>query len=123
LPSQRASQTADSITALASSTNTRIHSLSDSLICELQRLQASLANTATATTHELGDTISALRDIVNTSNLSINEKCVRMSDEIQFRARPALSRIGEEIQSRVRRMSGSRTPPATANGNGNGHVE
>ncbi|KAJ6581818.1 hypothetical protein B0H19DRAFT_929217 [Mycena capillaripes] len=127
---QRASQTADSINALASSANTRIHSLSDSLICELQRVQASLADHTTAASRELNDTISALRDIVGTRNLTLNEKVVRISDECQFRARPVLTRIQGEIQSRARPllnlMHGAQTPPAetaTGNGHANGHAK
>ncbi|KAJ6565982.1 hypothetical protein B0H10DRAFT_2238742 [Mycena sp. CBHHK59/15] len=91
---QRASQTADSITALASSANSRIHALSDSLLAELQRLQNSL----------LADTITALRGIVATPNLPLNEKVARVGAEVQDRVRPMLNRM---------LSSGSRMPIVT----------
>ncbi|KAJ7491912.1 hypothetical protein FB451DRAFT_1021124 [Mycena latifolia] len=115
---QRASQTADSITALASSANSRIHALSDSLLAELQRLQASLAATGasvhhstTAAGHELGETITALRTIATTPDMPINEKVARVGAEVQGRVRPLLDG-----------MLGARTPPPAAESKGNGHA-
>ncbi|KAJ7696442.1 hypothetical protein B0H17DRAFT_929303 [Mycena rosella] len=115
---QRASQTADSITALASSANSRIHALSDSLLAELQRLQSSLVATGasvhhstTAASHELGDTITALRTIVLTRDLPLNEKVARVGAEVQGRVRPLLDVLG------------ARTPPvAETQSKGNGHT-
>ncbi|KAJ7656282.1 hypothetical protein DFH06DRAFT_991909 [Mycena polygramma] len=129
---QRASQSVDTITAMTSSANARIHALSDALICELQHLRTSLGEGAGAASHELGDTISALRDIVKTPNLSVNDKVVRISDECQFRARPVLARIQSEVETRARPIldrfpgatrSAPTTPTTNGNANGNGHVE
>ncbi|KAJ7117692.1 hypothetical protein C8R44DRAFT_626767 [Mycena epipterygia] len=109
---QRASQTADSITALASTANSRIHALSDSLLAELQRLQSSLVSTGasvhhstTAASHELTATITALRSIVTTPDMPINEKVARVGAEVQGRVRPLLDT-----------MLGARTPPSDCNG-------
>ncbi|KAJ6527261.1 hypothetical protein DFH09DRAFT_1045788 [Mycena vulgaris] len=113
---QRASQTADSITALASSANSRIHALSDSLLAELQRLQTSLVATSAsvqhstaAASHELGDTINALRAIATTPDMPINEKVVRVGAEVHGRVRPLLDG-----------MLSAWTPPASSE---NGHAQ
>jgi hypothetical protein len=117
--SQRASQTADSITALASSANSRIHALSDSLLAELQRLQASLVATSasvhhstTAASHELSDTIGALRAIATAPDMPVNEKVVRVGAEIHGRVRPLLDG-----------MLSAWAPPSESNSNGNGHAQ
>ncbi|KAJ7091529.1 hypothetical protein B0H15DRAFT_778532 [Mycena belliarum] len=126
---QRASQTADSITALASTANGRIHALSDSLLSELQRLQQSLAATGasvqhqtTAASHELGETIASLRTIVTTPDLPLNEKVVRVGAEVQGRVRPILDGLlgarapaQKQTQKQTQRSAGGRK--------GNGHVQ
>ncbi|KAF7356406.1 hypothetical protein MVEN_00973200 [Mycena venus] len=109
---QRASQTADSITALASSANSRIHTLSNNLITDLKHLRASFTDTTTAAYHELNDCIGSMHNIVSTPNLTVNEKISRMVDEINFHMRPLLNRL-----------PGARTPPTTSNPNGNGHAQ
>ncbi|KAJ7231875.1 hypothetical protein B0H12DRAFT_1059175 [Mycena haematopus] len=118
---QRAIQTGDSITTLASSANSHITALASSansqihtLISQLQQVQTSVTDTTATAYHELGECIGAMRDIVNTPNstLTLNEKVLRMADEINFRMRPLLNR-----------MPGARTStPATSNGNANGNV-
>ncbi|KAJ7019814.1 hypothetical protein C8F04DRAFT_975207 [Mycena alexandri] len=110
---QRASQTADSITALASTANTRIHALSDSLLAELQRLQSSLAATGVQASHELNDTITSLHHIITTPNLAVKDKVMRVGAEVDYRVRPVLSRLLGNAQ---------RAAPTTVNDNANGHA-
>ncbi|KAJ7504176.1 hypothetical protein B0H11DRAFT_1709704 [Mycena galericulata] len=119
---QRASQTADSITALASSANSRVHALSDSLLAELQRLQASLAATGasvqhstTAAGHELADAIVALSGILTARDLPINDKVVRARAEVENRVRPMLDRMLQ--------LGARQTGSARNTSNGNGHVQ
>ncbi|KAJ7140263.1 hypothetical protein C8R43DRAFT_892905 [Mycena crocata] len=97
---QRASQTADTITALASSANSRIHALSDSLLVELQRVQdsvvatgASVQHSTTVASRELADTIAALREIVTKADMPINEKVACVGAEVHGRVRPLLDNM------------------------------
>ncbi|KAF7370391.1 hypothetical protein MSAN_00670600 [Mycena sanguinolenta] len=119
---QRAIQTGDSITTLASSANSHITALASSansqihtLIAQLQQVQTSVQVSVTDTTttayNELGECIGSMRDIVNTPTLTLNEKVVRMADEINFRTRPLLNRL-----------LGTRAS-STSNANGNGHAQ
>ncbi|KAJ7307098.1 hypothetical protein DFH08DRAFT_720331 [Mycena albidolilacea] len=119
---QRASRTADSITALASSANSQINTLTSSahshvstFASQLQQVQTSITDKTTAAYHELGDCIGSVRDIVGTSNLTLNDKVARIAHEIEFRIRPVLSHFS----------GGARTAPAAtnANPNGNGHAQ
>ncbi|KAJ7625507.1 hypothetical protein FB45DRAFT_750967 [Roridomyces roridus] len=113
---QRASGLADSIVAIATSANKSIHSLSDSLIAELGRLQTSLANTGASVQHsttvagrQLADTITTLHAISVQRDLPLNEKGARIRAEIEDRVRPLLNHM--------------RTAPPPPTANGNGHVE
>jgi hypothetical protein len=96
-PSQRASQTADSITALATQVatqaNSRIHTLSDTLLVQLQNIQQATVSMQHATVAELNATISALRDIASTPDISLNERATRVGAVVQSRARPLLDRL------------------------------
>ncbi|KAJ7180874.1 hypothetical protein C8R46DRAFT_886129 [Mycena filopes] len=114
---QRASQTADSITALASTANSRIHTLSDSLLCELKRLQQSLASAGMAASHELNDTITSLQQIVVTRDLPVKDKVMRVAGEVDFRVRPVL----KSIMGRAQRAAPEGAP--MVNGNGNGQAQ
>ncbi|KAJ7712732.1 hypothetical protein B0H16DRAFT_1342053 [Mycena metata] len=110
---QRASQTADSITALASTANTRIHALSDSLLAELQRLQSSLAATGAQASHDLNDTITSLHHIITTPDLPVKDKVMRVGAEVDYRVRPVLNRLLGNAQ---------RAAPTTVNGDANGQA-
>ncbi|KAJ7252486.1 hypothetical protein C8J57DRAFT_1722741 [Mycena rebaudengoi] len=94
---QRASQTADSITALATQVatqaNSRIHTLSDTLLVQLQNIQQATVSMQHATVTELNATISALRDIASTPDISLNERATRVGAVVQSRARPLLDRL------------------------------
>nr|GAT60010.1 predicted protein [Mycena chlorophos] len=97
---QRASQTATSITELAQSAGARVDSLSNRLIGELDSIRTSLVATgATVQSHtaaasqELNSTITVLRDILSTPNISVSEKVNRVAQEVQWRVQPLLSRM------------------------------
>jgi hypothetical protein len=112
---QRAIQTGDTITALASSANCRIQDLTHTLIGQLQQVQTSVAGGTTTVYNELGECIGSMGDIVKSPTLTVNEKVLRMTDEITFRMRPLLNRM---------RGAAARTPPAASdNANGNGHAQ
>ncbi|KAJ7781873.1 hypothetical protein DFH07DRAFT_1055431 [Mycena maculata] len=117
---QRASQTADSISALASSAQSRILALSESLRTELQRVQASLAATGASAQHstteagrQLAATIRELGTLATAQDLTVNEKVARARAEVEDRIRPLLAMMQRNV----------RAQPAPSTSSGNGHVE
>ncbi|KAK7025076.1 hypothetical protein R3P38DRAFT_2952697 [Favolaschia claudopus] len=115
---QRASQTADSIVALASSANSHVNSMSNTLITQVQQLQTSLSDTTTAAYRELGDSVSSMRDIINQPNRTLNEKLNRMVEEIDHRLRPLLNRLPGGAGT-----TAEGKPNGNANANGNGRAQ
>jgi hypothetical protein len=124
---QRATQTAHSITELASSSLTsaqaRIHSLSDTMLQELQKLQsstASLPQSLQSTFPDLRATISEFRNIATSKDIPLNEKATRIGLEVRDRVNPLL----EEAKQRVRELIGiaankkDKTAEQYVNGNG-----
>ncbi|KAJ7224089.1 hypothetical protein GGX14DRAFT_424170 [Mycena pura] len=110
---QRASQTAGSIAEFMHTAHNRVDAISNSLICELQNLQASLTATGAAASNEVGETISTLRSIVATPNLPVSEKVTKFSAEVQWRLTPLLERL----------LGGSARRSAPEGGTANGHAQ
>ncbi|KAG5650929.1 hypothetical protein H0H81_010504 [Sphagnurus paluster] len=120
---QRATETAQSITNVASSSITsaqsRIHNLSDTMLVELQKLQASTASfstsiqssvqnsttqiqyqipphiqeTYTELTSNLSAAVTELRTIISTKDIPLQEKVSRVGHEVHGRVSPLLDAI------------------------------
>lgn len=105
-------QTAHSITDLASSSLTNaqasIHALSDTMLQELQKLQASTASlpqSLQSSFPDLSATISEFRSIVTSKDITLNEKATKVGLEVRDRVHPLL----EEAKKRVRELVGIAT--------------
>ncbi|KAF4618483.1 hypothetical protein D9613_009746 [Agrocybe pediades] len=123
---QKASETASSISGIASSSlataRTRIHSLSDNMLAELQKLQASTSSlTASLQTsfhsstsqmqsqipqiHQsyadlsaaLTSTVNDLAAILTTKDLPLQEKVAKVSKEVQERVHPLLETVKKGV--------------------------
>ncbi|KIM45516.1 hypothetical protein M413DRAFT_8690 [Hebeloma cylindrosporum] len=123
---QKASETASSISAVAtssvSSAQSRIHALSDNLLAELQKLhnssislsaslQSSLHDSAAQIqsqipqiqqsyadlTGALSSTVNELTTIVTTKNMSLQDKVTRVSKEVQHRVTPLLEAVQRAV--------------------------
>ncbi|KAF7986386.1 hypothetical protein HWV62_35422 [Athelia sp. TMB] len=110
---QRATATAHTITDLATSSlanaQTRIHTLSDSMLAELQRVQANTAALPAAlqsalqsSTAELSAAIAEFRETVSAKDVALNEKAARVGAQVRERVNPIL----EGVQLRVRELVG-----------------
>ncbi|KAF9477880.1 lipid droplet-associated perilipin protein [Pholiota conissans] len=153
---QKASETAHSISAVASSSlanaQTRIHTLSDTMLAELQKLQTSttelsaslqntLSNSATQfqsqvpqiqqsyadLTAAISATVNELSTIITTKDLPVQEKVTRVSKEVQDRVHPLLEAVKKgvsEVLSRVKPTEETKeSDKPMVNGNGtNGHA-
>ncbi|KAH7909621.1 hypothetical protein BJ138DRAFT_1180918 [Hygrophoropsis aurantiaca] len=102
--SQRASETANAITNLASASltnaQTRIHALSDSMVLELQKLQhstAQLPQTLQSTYPDISKTVADLRDIITKQDMPLNEKVNRVGQEVKERVNPMLEKVAQRI--------------------------
>jgi len=129
---QKASETAHSITTVAASSitsaQTRIHSLSDTMLAELQKLQASTAQlTASLQSsvqgsashiqsqipqiqHAYADlaaalscTVHELTGIVTQKDLPLNEKVSRVSKEVGDRVTPLLETVKKTVSETLAR--------------------
>uniref|UniRef100_A0AAD7TYP4 Lipid droplet-associated perilipin protein n=1 Tax=Trametes cubensis TaxID=1111947 RepID=A0AAD7TYP4_9APHY len=144
---QRASATAQSLSELASSSygaaQSRVHALSDTMLAELQKVQASTAalpGTLQASFHDISanltSTINELSTIL-TSPEPLPEKVNKVRDTVQERVQPILdtatTRVQEILGALKARVSEDRPEPqsatttngeTTVNGvsNGNGHA-
>ncbi|KAF9528398.1 lipid droplet-associated perilipin protein [Crepidotus variabilis] len=147
---QKAQETAGSITAVASSSlasaQAHIHGLSDNMIAELQKIQAStsqLAASFQANVHDsaaqiqsslpqiqqsfaelaqaVGETTHHLKDIVVQKDLPIQEKVSRVSKEVQDRIAPLLDTIKNGLSEALAKSK--ETKDSATNGNSNGHAE
>jgi hypothetical protein len=122
---QRATQTAHTITDLASSSlanaQTRIHSLSDTMLQELQKLQtstASLPKSLQSSFPDLGATISEFHNIVTSKDITLNEKATKVGSEVRDRVNPLL----EDAMKRVKELVGIATTKKNETvGQVNGH--
>jgi hypothetical protein len=144
---QRAMDTAQAITQLASSSissaQKRVHELSDTMLQELQKLQsstaslsASLQSTASSTLHEstshiqhayhdvsshLSSTVSELSSIVTDKNLPLPEKVSRVGREVQEKISPLLEAFRKsltEVLARGKEEAHSATNGAEPRSNG-----
>lgn len=152
--SQRASETAHSISTVAASSlanaQTRIHTLSDNMLVELQKLQtsstefsASLQNTLhssaahiqsqipqiqqsyTDLTAAISATVSELSAIITTKDLPVQDKVTRVSKEVQDRVQPLLESVKKgvsEVLARSRAAEAKVVETVNGAANGNGHA-
>ncbi|KAF5379015.1 hypothetical protein D9615_006050 [Tricholomella constricta] len=130
---QRATETAQSITTLASSSitsaQTRIHNLSDNMLVELQKLQTSTASfsasiqssvhnsttqiqnqippqiqqTYTEVTNNLSAAVTELRNIITTKDIALQEKVSRVGHEVHDRVSPLLETIRKGVSELLAR--------------------
>lgn len=117
--SQRATDTAHSISSLASSSlvaaQTRAHALSDTMISELQSLQSS---TSALPAHlqasfkpiqdGISSTITDLRAVV-TSDLPLNEKVGKLGETVQEKVKPVLESAKIRVQEAVGKVLEKKT--------------
>ncbi|KIL63409.1 hypothetical protein M378DRAFT_127665 [Amanita muscaria Koide BX008] len=150
---QRAMETAQAITQLASSSinsaQKRVHELSDTMLQELHKLQSSTASLSaslqsTATTlndsashiqhayHDissrLSSTASEFSTIIIDKNLPLPEKASRLGKEVQEQISPLLETIRKSLNEVLPRgkEQAPNVPQSVANGSGsssNGHLE
>lgn len=152
--SQRASETAHSISTVAASSlvnaQTRIHTLSDNMLVELQKLHtsstefsASLQNTLhssaahiqsqipqiqqsyTDLTAAISATVSELSAIITTKDLPVQDKVTRVSKEVQDRVQPLLESVKKgvsEVLARSRAAEAKVVETVNGAANGNGHA-
>lgn len=140
---QRATETAHNLSAAASNgigaAQTRVHTLSDTMLSELQKIQAQTAQLPTtiqASFHDisahLATTIHDLSTIL-TSPDPLQEKVVKVKDTVQERVQPILEvatvRVQEILGLAKQRVAekGQELDHAVTNGaatisNGNGHA-
>ncbi|KAG5652376.1 hypothetical protein H0H81_005238 [Sphagnurus paluster] len=146
---QRATETAQSITNVASSSitsaQTRIHNLSDTMLVELQKLQASTASfsasiqssvqnsttqiqnqipphiqqTYTELTSNLSAAVTELRTIISTKDIPLQEKVSRVGHEVHDRVSPLLDAVRKGVSELLARGKGeSEVPEGEAQTNG-----
>lgn len=128
--SQKAIDTANSIQGLASASitgaQTRIHSLSDSMIQELQKLQqstAALPHTLQSTYPDISKTITDLRDIVTTPDMSVGDKVHRVTEEVREGVRPMLEKLSQRIGDLAKAIGAKKDEVRAAAQNDNGHAK
>ncbi|KAF8549439.1 hypothetical protein OG21DRAFT_1469968 [Imleria badia] len=127
---QKAIETANSIQGLASASitgaQTRIHSLSDSMLAELQKLQqstAALPQTIQSTYPDISKTITDLRDIVTTPDLSVGDKVHRVTEEVRQGVQPMLEKLSQRISDLAKVIGTKKEEVRAAAQNDNGHAQ
>jgi len=127
--SQKAIDTANSIQGLASASftgaQTRIHALSDSMLSELQKLQqstAALPHTLQSTYPDISKTITDLRGIVTTPDMSVGDKVHRVAEEVRDGVRPMLEKLSQRISELARAIGTKKDEVTIAAQNDNGHA-
>ncbi|KAH0835952.1 hypothetical protein J3R83DRAFT_9878 [Lanmaoa asiatica] len=126
---QKAIDTANSIQGLASASitgaQTRIHALSDSMLQELQKLQQSttaLPQTLQSTYPDISKTITDLRDIVTTPDMSVGDKVHRVAEEVREGVRPMLEKLSQRIGDVVKAIGTKREEGRATVQNNDGHA-
>ncbi|KAI0070836.1 hypothetical protein K474DRAFT_1669662 [Panus rudis PR-1116 ss-1] len=146
---QRASETAQKVSALASTSygvaQDKVHALSDVMVQELQRVQASTATLPAAVQASFHDISAALHktitDLTNilTSSEPIPDKVHKVRDTVQERVEPLLEASAVQVHAilqSLRRRTGEKAEEsqeaaaqvtvtvsdATTNGDANGHA-
>jgi gas vesicle protein len=102
--SQRATDTANSISALASNkinnAQTAFHSVAENLLSEMQKIQhstAQLPQTLQATYPDISKTIADLRNTITNPSLPVPEKINRVGREVKERVSPLLEKLTQRI--------------------------
>ncbi|KAH7886862.1 hypothetical protein F5I97DRAFT_1065013 [Phlebopus sp. FC_14] len=123
---QKATETANSIQSLASasitSAQTRIHTLSESMLQELQKLQqsaAALPRTLQSTYPDISNCVTDLRDIITTPDMPVGDKVNRVGQEVKERVSPMLEKLSQRIGELVSVLGAKEGPNGP---DGNGHV-
>lgn len=105
---QKATETANAIQDLASTSLTqaqvRIHTLSDSMLQELQKLQqttTALPQTLQSMYPDISKSVKGLRDIITTPDMPVSEKVNRMGKEVKERVSPLLEKFSQRITELV----------------------
>jgi len=129
----RASVTAQTIIESASSSyvlaQSKVHDLSDTMLAELKKIQAStyqlpsqvqsslkdVSDGLTASIHELGGIIS--------SDVPLNEKASKVKDTVQQKVQPLLDAATSRVQEILKAISsrGQEVKENVQNGSANGH--
>ena len=127
--SQKAIETANSIQGLAtasiSGAQTRIHALSDSMLLELQKLQQSttaLPHTLQSTYPDISKTITDLRGIVTTPDMTVGDKVHRVTEEVRERVRPMLEKLSQRIGDLAKAIGAKKEEVRATAQNDNGHA-
>ncbi|KAI6116343.1 hypothetical protein F5141DRAFT_660855 [Pisolithus sp. B1] len=122
---QKAMVTANSIQDLASTSlsqaQAHIHTLSDSMLQELQRLQqttATLPQTIQSTYPDISKSVKELRDIVTTPDLPVSEKINRVGHEVKERVSPLLDKLSQRISELVNVLSTKKDEAKEVDGDG-----
>jgi DNA anti-recombination protein RmuC len=137
--SQKATDIANAITTAASSSlssaQSRVHSLSDSMVDELQKLQASTSQLAASfqsgvqdsashmhhayaeITGALSDTVRGLTSIIKEKDVPVQDKVSRISKEVQNRVKPLLDTLKKAVSEAL-----ARSKEASPSGGTNGHA-
>jgi hypothetical protein len=150
---QKASETASSISSVATSSlasaQNRIHSLSDNMLAELHKLQASTSSLTASLqatiqnpgsqiqsrippiqqsyadlTAALSSTVNELSKIVTTKDLPLQEKLARVGKEVHERINPLLETVKKGVSEVLSRSKAEPTPtdsPTTNGTNGDAH--
>ncbi|KAG2156885.1 uncharacterized protein EDB93DRAFT_1079038 [Suillus bovinus] len=125
---QRATDTANSISALASNqmknAQTAFHGVADSLISEMQKVHEStiqLPQTLQDTYPDVSKTVTDLRNIITNPSLPVPEKINRLGREVKERVSPLLEKLTQRI-SEIISVLGSKAEEVnnTAEAHGNG---
>ncbi|KAG1729259.1 hypothetical protein EDB19DRAFT_2027776 [Suillus lakei] len=101
---QRATDTANSISALASNkmnnAQTAFHSVAENLLSEMQKIHQSttqLPQTLQATYPDVSKTVVDLRNIITNPSLPVPEKVNRVGREVKERVSPLLEKLTQRI--------------------------
>lgn len=120
---QKATETANAIQDLASTSLThaqaRIHTLSDSMLQELQKLQqttAALPQTLQSTYPDISKSVKGLRDIITTPDMPVSEKVNCMGKEVKERVSPLLEKLSQRITELVNVLSAKKEEGKGPNG-------
>ncbi|KAG2356098.1 hypothetical protein BDR07DRAFT_1613318 [Suillus spraguei] len=115
---QRATNTANSITAIASNkinnAQTAFHSVAENLLSEMLKIQqstAKLPQTLQATYPDISKTVADLRNIITNPSLPVPEKINRVGGEVKERVSPLLEKFTQRI-SEIISLLGSKAEEA-----------
>ncbi|KIJ61534.1 hypothetical protein HYDPIDRAFT_189459 [Hydnomerulius pinastri MD-312] len=118
---QKATETANSIQSLASASITsaqaRIHTLSDSMLQELQKLQqstAALPQTLQSTYPDISKSVTELRNVIATPDMPVTDKVNRVGQEVKERVSPMLEKLQQRIGDLVN-VLGTKKDEASGN--------